>query len=1345
MGSSCSTGSGSKDSIKPHSPSKQSKNTSTPSNSPTSHNNVVVDVKKTATSTFATSMISGPDIGDTGELPQLQLDLPKHLFAPVETDNKTDEREERKNPPVLAHLKSVPTDEQKLLFGFTNIKADLKPKLVKIYHAACYSDSRLERNALYEKVYPELRRQCAEKGFDLEVVDLHMGTAEFSDGHTFKDVCLSQIDDTSSKSVASGIVLFLNEKSGVQAPRQVPASDFEEIIGTLESQEDKDLLNQWYTKDENTKDSLYILAKISSHINNFSEYNLDTIQQWSEINEKIVDIFQSKLSKVKQKMHLTSALDEEVQHCIFSFDAKPEQVICFNRVFDDFIPDIADPATKDYIDVTCNQENKSIHTRTLDSKNKIKPKIEFSNYAEFNVKWIEGGLDPERHREHKSYLEEFCEKYENVLKLEIRRSIESAVEKEMIHLKPKLMQRMCDMLTRQAKMCQTLCKQFQGQNELLSKLQSYVEKGSEVNTPFLLAGQTGSGKSTMAAMLADTCHTVTGWDKCAVVLRFINLSPETATMEQVARSICEQLYRLAGLSISKASKSLEEHKRTLPSLLSKASSFVPILIILDGLDQVRDYGSDSINWIPSELPENVRLVITLESSSNMLASLKNHLGKNLQEENVPNLSSAASVEILDRALKLKKRKLVPEQRKLIDIFQEGGNPLHATMLANMACKLNSFMPLDEINVKNNVKEQVVCFFDDLEQQYGVEAIGVLIGYLTAAKFGLSGIEIRDLLSCDLLIQTMYSDEGQGHAPELLWAQVRNEILPYLHDRPVDNKCLYTWKYAIFNQVAHQRYLSDDSKLSSIHSAMLDYFTGKNSNDNQMILPQEIKISHNLYNTRRLELEPYHAFYTNQASYADKYMFNIDWLHDKLKACDTYSVLEDFKLELSRNPDNADLKCLYDIIQVSAHALNSDGAQLLSQVYTRTMNNKVSDYPRIKALVNMALKPPLPILLPTRYCLTPTDTDQPFLTGLYRVKGDKNHMVSLHESTQELKVWGVANEDVVRTLTGVTAPRDFCAIDTHTVCILCNRELVVYNIDEGTFMSKLKGVLNVKMPYYGMHNMDHVVSLSRNRMYVNIMNIHTGDMAATFKVGEDRFLNSLNVSGNGQFCVCGDETQKPFPLLVWNLNDRKLIHDIRIPQHEFLTQMCGITADGHFVVCVAKELDDLSPNFIVVYDLTTGQLFKKWKPECDTTCVAIHGKANFIVNAVKNGDVMVWDMVSGVCLHHMLGGHSGGPDKIFLSDNGLRAVTYDSTGADMSVHLWDLEKGVSLGAFTSDDTVTACQITADGSKVVIAIPGNENIIVLESFTQDGPLRTTIEETVFGDASRKGLVFDTTENQ
>lgn len=59
-------------------------------------------------------------------------------------------------------------------------------------------------------------------------------------------------------------------------------------------------------------------------------------------------------------------------------------------------------------------------------------------------------------------------------------------------------------------------------------------------------------------------------------------------------------------------------------------------------------------------------------------------------------------------------------------------------------------------------------------------------------------------------------------------------------------------------------------------------------------------------------------------------------------------------------------------------------------------------------------------------------------------------------------------------------------------------------------------MNQNMPYFGLHSSTKLVALARSRMHVNLIDIETGTIEAYFKAGEDRFLNSLLVSGNGRY-------------------------------------------------------------------------------------------------------------------------------------------------------------------------------------------------------------------------------------
>lgn len=242
-----------------------------------------------------------------------------------------------------------------------------------------------------------------------------------------------------------------------------------------------------------------------------------------------------------------------------------------------------------------------------------------------------------------------------------------------------------------------------------------------------------------------------------------------------------------------------------------------------------------------------------------------------------------------------------------------------------------------------------------------------------------------------------------------------------------------------------------------------------------------------------------------------------------------------------------------------------------------------------------------------------------------------------------------------------------------VAVLCKREIKVINLDEGMFRVTLKGVMNQKMPYFGLHDSQHLVCLSRNRMYVNLMNLESGDCVTTFKAGEDRFLNSLLISGDGRILVCGDETQKPFPLLVWHLSQRKLLYDLRIPHHDFLTSLSAITHEGSYVCVVAKELNEPTPNFIVVYDLQSGTLFKKWKPSCNTVSLAISQTNACVIAGLEDSRILVWDLVTGNCRCSLIG-HNSPVTLLRLDPLGKILLSGDKEGRDLSIRIWDLDTG-----------------------------------------------------------------------
>lgn len=407
-------------------------------------------------------------------------------------------------------------------------------------------------------------------------------------------------------------------------------------------------------------------------------------------------------------------------------------------------------------------------------------------------------------------------------------------------------------------------------------------------------------------------------------------------------------------------------------------------------------------------------------------------------------------------------------------------------------------------------------------------------------------------------------------------------------------------------------------------------------------------------------------------------------------------IEDFyklKNASARKPSiSEELQCLVSFIEQSIYPLRYSGSQIYSQIYCRAFEaikeGKYSKSKKLNEIFNIASCPPIRNLLPiseasvNSFIKTRIGQQQPSNSlsvssinaqaianqkavstskALFQspqvqgkqkictIKDNHRHVIVIYPDKGCISVWDIYEERAVRMINNLDQPKDLKMVDQRRAVVLCNRELRVYDLDSGNLLTKLKGVMNQKMPFFEVFGENYVVALARNRMYVNMLNLNTGELETTFKVGEDRFLNSLLVSANGGICVCGDETQKPFPLLVWNLNERRLLYDLRLERHEFITRMSAISDDGHFVVSVCRQLGDgeatstlgsstsssgghkSSPNFIVIYDLSSGTLFKKWKPGLDSCSVAISISANRsgkVINTIADSSILVWDLATG---------------------------------------------------------------------------------------------------------------------
>ncbi|XP_065205411.1 NACHT domain- and WD repeat-containing protein 1 [Planococcus citri] len=1197
---------------------------------------------------------------------------------------------------------------KQLLLGVVPVsKPILKAKKIVIYVcAADPEECHVEKTVLHGSVYPELRKICRQEGYELHMADLHWKTLlEKRRDHKFPELCIFELNRQSETSYIVPVIFLSNSWGTSLLPKTIECEDFE---NTLQRTNNKELLKKWYKLDKECQPTCYRLQSIEQHIPGFKEDNSAEVEKaLKEWNNEVENMLLTLVSSFNQELrdtYFSTTVEQEIHNTMRMSQELTKHSIWLHRINNKQDSD-------DNESCPIRQENKRRLNLLL---NELKNELSEKNIIKLTDATNEDQIKT-------LILPQFTS---------IMRSI---IDDDRLKAGSKASYFGVDRSLLRELMIQTIfCQKaaaahsISNYHNIVNILKNYVLAEDERGL-MVIHGLSGCGKTTVLARLLLNCQTLL--PNLAVIFRFVNISTESSSLELLLHSILSQIhYVITGRQFWEP-HSISKYVELFPKLLSLASENRPVLIVIDGLDQLRG-PADNIDWIPVLLPRNIKFIISVTENTTAITNVQNKLQDTAVFVQIPELRDNESETIL-YTLIAESDDLSCAQlpEKIRSAVKESSLPFYIKIIANQYSWLKS----DSLKIysKTEMDVQVNQMLDALEKILGKARVELALALLVAARFGLTDSEMLDILCFEDLF---HNDSYQVvWAPAcIFWSEFNKYMRSFLRWFHTTDNITLALQHELMRETVEKRY---KYKINQARQLLHTYFTGSLWDSSEKlkigarVLSQPMKYK-NFYNTRKFEELPFHEyklFNTLQKHFLEDHT----WLYSKVCACSVYQALEDVKLEkLSRKEADVNLILIQMFLEEYAPALHYDGRQFYSQLlkflndYKRKfLSNTSPFYNTIKTVIK---KPPIYSLLSYSDCLedpNPADNSEP-LESIEKPKNIKGYqfdvikrieflpdfIVTVSTDMQEISVWDVTNCQLVRKLKNVPQPMALEMIDQFRCVVLCNRELRIYDLNTGELVSKLKGVMNQKMPYFGLHDSSHLVALSRNRMYVNLMNLESGDLVTSFKAGEDRFLNSLLVSGNGKILVCGDETQKPFPLLVWNLASRKLLYDLRIAHHDFLTKLAAITYEGNFVCCVAKEVDEPSPNFIVVYDLQSGTLFKKWKPGVNCVSLDISSKDSCVLSGHQNGAISIWDLITGAC-KWMLEGHTAPVTHLRLDAVGGAFLSTDSSGRDKSIRLWNLTNGELTAIFTPSKTITASEILSGGKYVVIAMEGSSKLSIL----------------------------------
>ncbi|EDW05106.1 GH10482, partial [Drosophila grimshawi] len=890
--------------------------------------------------------------------------------------------------------------------------------------------------------------------------------------------------------------------------------------------------------------------------------------------------------------------------------------------------------------------------------------------------------------------------------------------------------------------------------DIMNDVKRYIRDAT--TQPLIVSGARGCGKSVLVSKIMENVHR---WKpEAQLVLRYANLSARSSDLTSLLGSIANQMSVLETGQQCHVLHTLEAYAGVIREILGRQQRF--FVLIIDGLDELQR--DAALDWLPLQLGSCGKLILTVSEMEDEDAANAGADG----DESFDMLAALAQLGIPPRCF-LRLRQFT--ERQWHDILSSGGGdfyaangalklpddwkslhgktPYHAKSLWWLAWLGHVAQPISEIGDISSKILQV------LESKFAADQVELL---LLIVRLSPWGIRESDCLG---VFQKITQLEAQ--VVFKIWSKFCWLMGPMLLGLKNIRIADRSFGRAVLARYAQKQWL--------VHEALRDYFDRQDS---------EFKGSATAktYNYQKYLKLPYHHFCAviedKPAPHKIDILFNcfyftdLQWIANKVHATGPEHLMHDilhaeWLAGLNGSNGYVHINFLKHFLVRYLHELSYDGQQFytLMKYYLKSRFKDAStlkDDEKIRSWWEHTNELEFAFLEILNADLDATDTDtatnatddngKPLVRGydvLMNLPQPGCYVASLCTERAEICIWDVKNCCRIRELQGIQQPTAMCPVGNYEAAVLCRREIRVINLDEGKFKVTLKGVMNQKMPYFGLHDQNHLVCLSRNRMYVNLMNLESGDCVTTFKAGEDRFLNSLLVSGDGRILVCGDETQKPFPLLVWHLSQRKLLYDLRIPHHDFVTSLSAITHEGSYVCVVAKELNEPStPNFIVVYDLQSGTLFKKWKPTCNTVALAISQLNACVIAGLEDAKIMIWDLVTGNCKCTLIG-HNAPVTFLKLDPLGKVLMSYDKEGRDTAIRMWELSTAKSLAVFKPPAQISTCEILPSGAFAVLALKDRNDLLTLALKNYAGNSANALEDdcgTLYGNPDNQHKVFN-----
>ena len=669
-------------------------------------------------------------------------------------------------------------------------------KTFRLFISSTFNDFRREREILQTIVFPHAKEYCSQRGYTFQPIDLRWGVSNEAqlDQKTL-ELCLSEVRACKSHIHPNFLIMIGDRYGWIPLPYAIEEKEFETLLALIDSNEEKQLLKEWYKLDLNQLPASYILKERSGDYEEFEKWlvvetNIRTILQ-SVVNN-------SNLNAEQKRKYFLSATEAEVEEGIIPY-IKPTKFQTEQLL------------SKDSTLQTVDTEHIFGFFRDIDKSTQIENKFIMDDYEEaqlfkervanelmknniLHVKTTQ--TDKESLEE--TYLKEFEARMIKFLESQVDAQKAKEADEKLTPLQIELQA--------QSYFAQTKRKDFletEHLKELLESIQRYIS--DDTQQTLVIYGPSGRGKSSLMSKAIQEAEESL---QKKVLYRFVGATPNSSSSQEILISMFDELGIDVRMKKEKEKQESDKEDESFEDFSYRINGELinleeDITIFIDAVDQLQNH--DQFLWIPSKLPHTLKIIISAledekyKDDSRYFATLKT------KTETIHEIEEFSEPKQLLTALLKKEDRTLQEDQEayFLKQFQSSPSPLYVSIAVQEIKNWKSYDYTEgstpkEDGVEQNLKQTqqgiIKEFVENLHTVYhhNKEFVNKVLGYLYASRDGLSESELLQLISADeSFIQKMapetWHENPTKELPMVHWSRLHTQLKPFLSSKTVDSE------------------------------------------------------------------------------------------------------------------------------------------------------------------------------------------------------------------------------------------------------------------------------------------------------------------------------------------------------------------------------------------------------------------------------------------------------------------------------------------------------------------------------------------------------------------------------